>query len=391
MQFLIVILQSFTTWLIYCQFRQFCLILSVFLISSFSFARVLEKSAAPFFTEGHRQYLSLSVLGEVCSSFRSIRLEPACNPAFLGEKPDLAFSKNTKKGFLSKGYFAANIFFGDDYETLYKNRDVIQSENKLALAQSLLTEKKPIRFSGASSLWWRGESWTVFYQPLKLTYFSYTRNQAYPDLTIHAMQEQTAGVQWGGFVNSRLRTGLQIRLVDRKFVHEEFNVFEAIPQIDQYLSVRSQKAIFIEPGVAYELGSPQDEIEWKPTLTANLTNFGIFDKKYTDVPNQAVLDLGLSTAPPIGFGELELGLNYRVLSEIDGSRKIRLGGQYRLGLAGFLFGIDQDQWNLGVLSNYRSLSAGLTYQRKRLDGFDSQPSGDALYEDSGYVEFRVSL
>jgi hypothetical protein len=57
------------------------------------------------------------------------------------------------------------------------------------------------------------------------------------------------------------------------------------------------------------------------------------------------------------------------------------------GLAGFLFAIDPDQWSLGVISAFRSVSAGLMYERTRIENFDGRP----IYEDSGYVEFRISL
>jgi hypothetical protein len=350
--------------------------------------RVLNTSGAPYFLNSDRAFLPHKVLGSTCSSFRSISKEPACNPALLGEDQSSNLSKDdSEKSFFAKGYFAANLFFGDDYETLYKNKDVISANDKLALAQSLLSEKEPIRFSGAANLWWRGEKAAMSYQPLRLSYFSFVKNQAYPDVVVHAMQEQSVNLQYGGFLNENWRAGVQTRLVERKFVHEEFNLFDAIPNIDNYLKLKSQKLILLEPGLAYELHGDDGIEKWRPVFTANLSNLGFADQSYDEVPRKGILDTGFSLSPPLSFGELELGLNYRWSSEIDGDKKFRLGGQYRLGLAGFLFAIDPDQWSLGVISAFRSVSAGLMYERTRIENFDGRP----IYEDSGYVEFRISL
>lgn len=350
--------------------------------------RVLNMSAAPFFLDGNRSFISHKVLGTTCSSFRSLSHEPVCNAALLGENQKIESGRDHPDSLIfPKGYFAANIFFGDDYEILYKNKDAIEADDKMILAESLLSERDPVSFSGSANLWWRGETLALIYQPLRLTYFSLVKNQAYPDIVIHAMQEQSMAVQWGGFLNSDLRIGLQARLIDRKFVHEEFNLFDAIPEMDRHLVLRSQKLILIEPGFVYEVHGDEDVEQWRPLLTANLTNIGFADHLYDDVPSRAVLDTGFSLSPPIAFGDWELGLNYRWASQIDGDKKMRLASQYRLGLAGFLFAIDQDQWSFGVISNYRSVSAGLMYERTRAENID----GQSKYEDSGYVEFRISL
>lgn len=368
---------------------RFLALLSLILAASSAQAsrnQVLSRSASPYFLQGDRSFLSHKVLGSACASFRSLSTEPACNPALLGE--DLDSELSDSKGILfPKGYFAANVFFGDDYETLYKNKDLISGDNKMALAQSLLSEKDPVRFSGAASLWWRGETIAIVYQPLRLTYFSFVKNQSYPDVVAHAMQEQSLAVQWGGFLSKQWRVGVQARMIDRKFVHEEFNLFDAVPEIDKYLQVKSQKLILIEPGVAFEMKGGEGLERWRSIFTANLANLGFVDKNYDEVPRRGILDTGLSLSPPVGLGDLELGLSYRWSSEIEGDRKFRFAGQYRLGLAGFLFAVDPDQWSLGVLSSYRAISAGLMYERSRALNFDGRP----MYEDSAYVEFRLSL
>lgn len=333
-------------------------------------ARVVDQ-AAPFFWNGQRAFLTHAILGSTCSSFRSIKNEVACNPALLE----------------GDSIFAANIFFGDDYETLYKNRDLIENKDKMALAESILSETEPVRFEGAAMLWWRNANMAVAVQPLRWTYYSVVRNQAYPDVAIHAMQEKSALLQFGGLLQKSLKAGLQVRFVDRKFVHEEFNLFEAIPEIEKYLNVKEQKLILFEPGLAYEILDNGESHSWRPLLTMNISQLGFVSKKYAEVPVKPVVDTGISVTPPVGIGELEFGLNYRWSSDIAREKKFRIGTHYRLGLAGFVGAYDSDEWSLGMLSTFQSISAGLMYKRAEIKNFDNQ----RVYDDSGYVEFRVTL
>src|ERR1043165_800306 len=77
--------------------------------------RVLNISAAPYFLSGNRSFISHKVLGSTCSSFRSLSKEPVCNLALLGENQGSEMDRDNPDSLVfPKGYFAANIFFGDD-------------------------------------------------------------------------------------------------------------------------------------------------------------------------------------------------------------------------------------------------------------------------------------
>jgi hypothetical protein len=345
-------------------------------------ASVLEDSSKAYFYDGARSFLSHQVLGSSCSHFRSLRNEIPCNPALLSiqdEQEEIQFFEDSILGL--------NLNFGKDYETLYKNRELFAEEDKYRLAQSLLSEEKPISFQGSAVLWLRMPYFAVWYQPIRWTYFSSVRNSSYPDIAVHAMQESQLGTQWGGKVGKGWQFGVQARIVDRKFIHEEFNLFDAIPNLENYLQVKSQKLILVEPGFAYRLSGDEWTDYWQPMLSVNLTQIGWSNEKYEFVPLTPVSDLGLSVLPKVSYGELELGINMRATSEVKQDRTARLGAQYRLGVASFLAGYDRDQWALGMSSAYKSVSAGIMYQRRELSDF----RGEKFHEDSASVEFRLML
>lgn len=352
--------------------------------ASFADARIIDDAAGSFFWNGHRAFLSHHVFGSTCSSMRSLRAEIPCNPAMLTSK-----DKEESIQYLEDSVFAANLFFGDDYDVMYKNRDLFSRKDKMELAESILSEAKPVRFEAAMNLWWRAPYLAVLYQPARVTYYSQVRNPSYPDIAVHAMEESEIAVSWGGWQSSdeNLFLGANFRYVQRKFIHEEFNLFDAAPNMDEYLVQKKQNLILVEPGVAYRLTGDHWIHSWRPQVSANLSQFGYADKKYDEVPQKPVLDTGISLSPPVNYGEIELAVNYRWTSEVEGERRLRLGLHYQIGMASFLAGYDADEWALGVSSNYRNLSAGIMYKRVETSSFDDAK----IYDDSAYVEFRLML
>ncbi len=356
----------------------------VFAVNAFS-APLLRTGALPMFANGERSLISQATLGPLCSSIRAIKNEPACNPALLGEDPleEQPFSNTLIPG----NAFGVNLFFGHDVDVLYKNRDLISGEDKAALAQSLMSETEAIRFEASTLLWWRGERASLSYQPMRVTYFSDVRNPTFPDLAVHALQEQSVQGQVGGFVNENLRLGVQLRYVDRKFVHEQFNFFDALPQLDQYLQVKKQSAFFVEPGLAYEFNHTEELKDWRPLLTLNLSQTGWLSQSYDEAPVTPILDSGFSVSAPVAVGELELGFNYRFTTTVSLERKFRFGGLYRLGFFQVQAGWDTDEWSLGAQASFQGLGIGMLYRQVELKDF----ADESELEESTLMEIRYTF
>lgn len=341
---------------------------------------VLNQIASKYFADGQHRFLSHTSLGVACGAFRNFTWEPECNPAFLGDNDDD-----------SENVFGANIYFGNDYPVVYKNRDLISGNNKSDLLKSLLLEKDPIQFDAASQLWYRGSSWVIAYQPIAVSYFSDVNNQAYPQIAVHALQEQSVMLQYGGFVDQslQLRMGLQIRYVDRSLVHEEFYFFDAVPNLDNYLISKKQHAFWIEPSVAFSLYQDEEERSkhWNPTFSVQFMQTGFVDKNYEGVPTRPISDLGFSISPDLEDGHLQLGLGYRALSEIKSDQKLRLALNYGLGLVDFFTSADNDDFAFGLKTTYQSFSLGLSLTRNLISNFDNQQQT----KDSAHVEIHILL
>lgn len=353
------------------------LILPVLFFSSFSYGKVLE--GQKYFNSYGHGFLSHQVLGSSCYSFRSLRQELPCNPALIDEPADNEDPDSV---------FAGNLFFGGDYETIYRNRDLVSNssdEDKIKSAEDLLTQNKPVRFEGSMNIWWRGVNTAFAAEPFRLTYFSAVANSAYPQITIHAMQEQALRWQMGGRIAPELRIGVDFLGIERKFVQEEFYLFEALPEMENHLLVKKQRLLLAEPSVAYEI--EKSEESWRPLVTAHVGQLGFVDNKYEEAPVSPYVDTGLSINPPLGFGEWELGLNYRWAAKLEEEKVLRIGTSYDVGFLKIMGGYDPYSWGAGIESHYRSLTTGISYKRTAV----TQWNGDAINDDMTTLEFRLLL
>jgi hypothetical protein len=251
----------------------------------------------------------------------------------------------------------------------------------------LLGETRPVHFVTDTMLWWRGERLGLSYQPLRATYFSSVRNQAYPDIAVHAMQEQTLLLQGGGFLNQGLRAGLNLKAVKRKFVQEELNLFDALPNIETHLKTRTQDLLLIEPGLAYEFHGEEIVEHYRPMLTAKISNMGSRNQSFEDAPEEPIVDLGFSVNPKISLGNLEYSIHYRYSHELHSVRKFRWGFQYGLGPADFVLGYDNDQLAVGTVVTIYSVGVGAMYQRNRIENY----AGQTDFESTSYLEIRLAF
>ncbi|HEX4924140.1 MAG TPA: hypothetical protein VFV50_08640, partial [Bdellovibrionales bacterium] len=198
---------------------------------------------------------------------------------------------------------------------------------------------------------------SIAFTPYHLSYVSVVRNQAYPVVALRAAQERSLRVQAGGPVTPWLQAGLQTRLVDRKFVQNEFSMFEAIADGESVLAPKEQKLVYLEPGLTI-LGAGT----WEPKLSAMISNMGFTDRTFEETKQSPVLDTGVGVAPPIGFGKLELGLNYRASDmRPDLWDRFGLGADYRLGLIEATMGWGREYLNFGLMSSFWSAHVAVLF------------------------------
>lgn len=341
--------------------------LFLFMSSALSFGNVIQSNTGSLFLTQPALSLNQNVLGSICFASPSYGAEPPCNPAFS--------SLTLKKTFVG------SIWFGDDYSTLYRNRDLLGGKDTLKLVDVLTSEKEPLRFEGSANFWYSAPNFSLSYTPMRLTYFSLSHNPAYPELALQATQEQSVSAQ-GGFETQNAYFGLRARYVRRQFISQQFYLLDAVADPDSYLGVKTQNSLFLEPGVAYSY-----EGSWAPTFSVMMSNVGFQDSTQESFPNTPTFDFGYSMKVPIDVGAWTLGVNYRRNSHWSSTNVIRLGTQYSYGMISISGGWDETSGDVGVNSQLGSVSCGIAYKRMKYDLF----SGDPFYDNAVYVELKYVL
>jgi hypothetical protein len=190
-------------------------------------------------------------------------------------------------------------------------------------------------------------------------------------------------LEYGFLWSEGLKIGLQTRIVERKFIHEEFSALDAAADFDSVLKVKEQKALFLEPGLSYEW-----ESDWKPQVSALISNVGFVSEKYNEAAAHPVFDFGFGIAPPLEFGNLGLAVSYRKTGEnLKDEDAFRFGGVFELGVITTSLGYGPRDLAVGVNSGFGVLGVGFLYRQTQIESFD----GRDLRDHAVFTELSLEL
>ncbi|MEQ1879071.1 MAG: hypothetical protein ABL958_20695, partial [Bdellovibrionia bacterium] len=204
-----------------------------------------------------------------------------------------------------------------------------------------------------------------------------------PVVALRAAQERTFRIQGATALSESVQAGLQARFVERQFVQNEFTMFEAIAQGQDVLQRKDQNVLYLEPGLAW-FGPGT----WKPKATFLLTGLGFANRQFEETKPTPVIDTGAAISPPIGFGALELGLDYRVSDmRANAWERLGFGADYKLALIEVLLGWGADYLNFGLMSSFWSAHVSILFSSNRYRDADLHDQ----YRNSLMTEFSLDF
>lgn len=335
-------------------------------------ADLLKDGALTYFTNHHQSNLEQIILNSSCFSIKNIRYSTLCNPAHLPLIKDKRYS--------------INFLIGEDYQQLSKNEDLIRGDRRKELAISLLSENQQLRLESALQMYFLVPTFSFSIEPAKWTYFSTIINGAYPDLAIHAMQEQKVKMQLGTSLDQQLSMGLNMILSQRKYVHEQVNLFEAIADSTPYFQVKEEQLLIVEPGLHYEFKTHNDStIETSMDLA--ITNTGWRKGDTLSESHRPGYLIGFNASPKPEYGNLDLSLNYFTdLSELDW-RSLHFAMAYTFDFYSILMDLSKNHYAIGTVSNYYLFKTGLMFRRKILE----TTTGTSLNDDGVFLEISTGI
>jgi len=202
-----------------------------FIYSAMAFASSKIISQIPNTFSQQAGHLSIKGMGYACLGILDVSDGLPCQPAFIArsEKPS----------------FAAQVFVGNGYQALKTADEVLNKPVSREFLRSMFDENQIIEMEGSGDLIFKSKFLGARFTPYRINYLSVVRNKAYPTVSLHVMQEKSFVLQGGYEIYKGLYAGAQGRLVERKFVHEEFTIYDVLAEGgDHVLKPKEQKGLF---------------------------------------------------------------------------------------------------------------------------------------------------
>lgn len=344
---------------------RFLVIAVLFLLTFKAFAIEVPRAIAL----GNSDFTSRS-LSTACFGMDALIEGLPCNPAFTAKE------RGTQ--------FQTQFFFGNNVSYVRDVSQLLDGTGDLGTVERLFNQKASSEMEANIQASFIRATWGLGYSPYRLFYYSLIRNSALPVITLYAGQEQSVVGQVASFAENNLYWGMQLRAVDRKFLLSEFTLTDALASGgSEYLVSKTQRALYIEPGVLYAF----DEKAWKPQVGLTIKNAGLVDTKYDELPTTPDWHLAGSVRPPLALGELELGLDLFFNSYVEEVKEVpRFGASYKLGAMQALASYADREYSVGFLLHYERWNGGLTYWRKKFENLvGEQDQLQTVYVELGFI------
>jgi hypothetical protein len=297
-----------------------------------------------------------------------------CNPAFTAKE--------------RRSHFQTQFFFGNNVSYVHEVTRLLDGTGDAATVEKLFSQKSSAEAEANVQASYLHETWGVQFAPYRLYYYALIRNSALPVVTLYTGQEQTLSAQVASFAGENGKDnwfwGVQLRGVDRRFIMSEFTLTDALASGgSQYFETKNQRALYVEPGLLYEFS----EKPWRPQVGLTIKNAGFVDQKFDELPASPDWHLAGSLRPPVGYGEFELGVDFRFNSYVEDFKEVpHLGFSYKLGAMQGLASYSDREYSLGFILHFDNWNGGLTYWRKKYENLlGEQDQLQTVYLELGFI------
>ena len=289
-------------------------------------------------------------MGNTCYAFDLGADTLPCNPAFMARERERQFK--------------ANIFFGNNVKYTQEATDLLRGNANDATVQRLFSQKESSELESNVDVGFLTETFGVAYSPLRLNYYTIFHDQALPEVTLFASQEESLRTQLASYMGNNFYWGLQLRYLHRKFIAQEFYLTDAFAENGSDLfQPREQSLIFAEPTVMYSV-----EDHWlRPEISYSLVNLGVADHQYDEYPSTPQSHVSGSVTPDFSIGKLGVGFDYfydRTVEKI--LDPFSVGAFYQMGILKVFGSLGTNTSGLGFNVVANKISVGLAYSSKTI-------------------------
>ena len=326
---------------------QLVFVLLILISLGSSFAQAMQVPSSMAF--GNSSFLG-QAMGNTCYAFDLGADTLPCNPAFMAKERERQF----------KG----NIFFGNNVKYTQEATDLLRGNANDATVQRLFNQKESSELESNVDVGFLTETFGIAYSPLRLNYYTLFHDQALPQVTLFASQEESLRAQVASYWANNFYWGLQLRYIHRKFIAQEFYLTDAFAENGSDLfQPREQNVLYAEPTVMYSL----DDHWLRPEVSYSLVNIGFADRTYDEYPSTPQSHVSGSVNPDFGIGKLGVGFDYfwdRTVEKI--LDPFSVGAYYQMGMLKLFGSLGTNTSGLGFNVVVNKISVGLAYSSKTI-------------------------
>jgi hypothetical protein len=300
----------------------------------------------------HSNSLAVQSMGGACLAQVSVQDGLPCAASMLG--------------MVKRPRFFGTALVGNGFDAVKTTNDVLYKPMSRADLESLFGAKSRLEASGSVKLTFVAPNFAAQFAPFQASLNSIIRNSSYPLIGVHAINERALTFGWGDEKWQNILIGSHLRIFQRRFVHTEFQMFQAVTNSGGVLKPLEQSGFAFDPSLTWWF-SNSGKLRW----TVALENVGWVNRTYSEVPFQTQLATGIGASVPMSLGLFEFGLDARLPREgTINLADFKLGSNYRLGALQFLAGINERMLSGGVRFALKNVDLGVSYTSTRW------PSGD---------------
>lgn len=314
------------------------------------------------------QSLSVRTLGGSCLTSIGVQDGVPCSASLLPLVP--------------KARFFATGQIGNGYDAAKTTNDVLTKPLSKKDLESLFTDKNHLQADGSLKFTFLSSSFAAEFAPYQSSLRGILRNSSYPVVGIHAMNERRLLFSTGRELWKNITVGSHLRIFQRRFIHDEFQMFQAVTNSGSLVKVNEQNGVALDPSVTW-----WTEDSTQSRWTVGVENIEWVNRPVESLPSKPRLVAGWGAAVPVALGLFEVGIDARPAdSRSLNVRDLSVGSNYRLGGIQFLAGLNQYSVNGGVRFSLKQIDLGVAYWSTRW------PSGTAdNYQQSLLTQFSFGF
>jgi hypothetical protein len=342
----------------------------ILLLITFFLPRAFSQTPLAF-TRNARTYETVhsslveKAMAHACLGMLTVPDAVPCNPAMtpLTQENDLN----------------ATILVSNGYSNLKQVEQLMNGQLDQQTLQSLFSSNQILQAEAQADLFFRSSFFAAEYSPISAKFYSVARNEANPVVQVIGVKEETFLAQTGTAYFKPLYLGLRIREVNRDFVDTQARVLDIVAN-PNLVRPNHQQLVFFEPAATMFFAG-----RWKPRASVMIENGGFGEGDTTDLINPTTLRANVAVSPEIGWGILDLELEYRQLrSDDQPDQRFHFGANYQFGIMSAVFGVDYDGISGGIYYMFNQANAGIIYSTTQVPWRSSDYYFQTVYVQAGW-------